>query len=60
MLGASDIGLAVYEIFKNKDQYSSKTISLIGDELTGEEIADTYSKVTNSKAKYEPMTLKRI
>jgi len=60
MCPACCIGKVISEIFDKKDEYIGKCFALVGDELSGNEIAEIYSKVTNSKAKYEPMKLEEF
>jgi len=60
MMAAADVGGVVSEIFNNKEKHMGMCYPLIGDELTGNEIADLYSQVTGEKCKYEPMTIKEF
>jgi len=45
-------GPAVLEIFKNPDHYSGKSLPVIGDIISPQEMVDTFIKVTGKKAVY--------
>lgn len=45
-------GPAVLEIFSNPDKYSGKSLPVIGDIISPQEMVDTFSKVTGKKAEY--------
>lgn len=57
MICAEDIGLIVTEIFKNKREYLGKCLKIAGDSLSGNEIANIYTRVTKDRAVYEPKPL---
>lgn len=45
-------GAAVLEIFSNPDKYSSKSLPVIGDIISPQEMVETFTKVTGKKAEY--------
>lgn len=45
-------GPAVLEIFSNPDQYAGKSLPVIGDILSAQEMVDTFVRVTGKKAVY--------
>lgn len=45
-------GPAVLEIFSHPEQYAGKTLPVIGDMITPEEMVDTFVRVTGKKAIY--------
>jgi len=45
-------GPAVLEILSNPDKYSGKSLAVIGDIITPQEMVDTFTKVTGIKAEY--------
>ena len=45
-------GPAVLEILSNPDKYSGKSLPVIGDIITPQEMIDTFTKVTGIKAEY--------
>jgi uncharacterized protein YbjT (DUF2867 family) len=60
LICAEDVGGIVKSIFKNRDQFVGKTVRVAGDQLSGKEIADVYSRVTGDKAVYEPLPLENF
>ncbi|AVR44300.1 nucleoside-diphosphate sugar epimerase [Christiangramia fulva] len=51
-IAAEDIGKAAYGIFKAGKTYQGKTVGIAGEKLTGQEMADKFSKVLGKKVKY--------
>ena len=51
-IAADDIGKAVYGIFKEGYKYKGKTVSIAGEKLTGQQMADKFSKVLGVEVKY--------
>jgi len=45
-------GPAVLEIFSNPDKYTGKSLPVIGDIISPEEIVETFTRVTGKKAAY--------
>jgi len=45
-------GPAVLEILSNPDKYSGKSLPVIGDVISPQEIVDTFTRVTGKKAEY--------
>lgn len=51
-ISADDIGKCAYGIFKGGDKYIGKTIGIAGDHLTGNEMAEKFSKLLNKEVNY--------
>jgi uncharacterized protein YbjT (DUF2867 family) len=51
-IGASDIGKCAYGIFKAGKKYIGQTIGIASDQLTGNEIAEKFSKVLGKEVHY--------
>ncbi|GGH32044.1 hypothetical protein GCM10007423_21330 [Dyadobacter endophyticus] len=45
-------GPAVLEIFSNPDEYAGKSLPVIGDFISPQEMVDTFTRVTGKKAEY--------
>lgn len=48
----SETGPVVLEIFSNPDRYTGKSLAVLGDIISPEEIVETFTKVTGKKAEY--------
>jgi len=57
MINADDIGAFVAESFANPAKYLHRTIEIVGDELTNEEVASTMSEVLGKKVKFKRLPL---
>lgn len=55
-ISSEDIGKSAYQIFKAGTKYQGKTISIAGDHKTGQEMADTFTKILGVKVKYNEVT----
>ncbi len=51
-IAAEDIGKAAFGIFKAGDKYMNKTVGIAGGKLTGQQMADAFSKTVNTKINY--------
>ncbi|MEL0454783.1 NmrA/HSCARG family protein [Flavobacteriaceae bacterium SZ-1-7] len=51
-MAAEDIGKCAYGIFKNGPKEASKTIGIAGEKLSGQEMADKFSKALGVKVMY--------
>jgi uncharacterized protein YbjT (DUF2867 family) len=51
-IAAEDIGKCAYGIFKAGEQYQGKTVGIAGEHLTGQQMADTFSKVFGTEIGY--------
>lgn len=51
-IAAADIGLCAYGIFKAGDKYINKTVGLAGEHLTGEDMANSFTKTLGQKVVY--------
>lgn len=61
-IAAEDIGNAAVKIFLNSHEYLGRTISLASEQLSTQEVADTFSKVLNKKIEYKklPVLITRL
>jgi uncharacterized protein YbjT (DUF2867 family) len=61
-IAAEDIGKAAAKIFLNSNEYLGRTIPLATEQLTTQEVADTFSKVLNKKIEYKklPVLITRL
>jgi len=53
LISVDDIGALVTMAFDNPDLYAGKTLEIAGDEITGNQIADIFSKVTGKTVSFE-------
>ena len=51
-IAAEDIGKSAYGIFKNGNDFIGKTVFITGGNLTGKQIADSFSKVLGQEVVY--------
>lgn len=51
-IGAVDIGKCAYGIFKAGDKYINKTVGIAGEHLTGNQMADAFTKGLGQKVVY--------
>ncbi len=61
-IAAEDIGKVATKIFQNSEMYLGKTITLATEQLSTQEVADTFSEVLNKKIKYKklPVLITRL
>lgn len=52
MIATGDIGKCVMGIFKAEKAYQGKTVGIAGEHLTGQQMADTFSKIFGKKVNY--------
>jgi uncharacterized protein YbjT (DUF2867 family) len=52
-IAARDIGKCAFGIFKSDDKYSNKTVGIAGEHLTGEEMANAFSKALGKSVVYQ-------
>jgi uncharacterized protein YbjT (DUF2867 family) len=55
LISVEDIGAMVTLAFDNPDLYAGKALDIAGDEITGNQIADIFSKVTGKAVSFEQM-----
>lgn len=60
LISVEDIGAIVAIAFKNPELYTAKAIDIAGDELTGNQIADTLSKATGKNVSFEQIDVDTI
>jgi len=51
-IAVGDIGKCVLGIFKADKVYQGKTVGIAGEHLTGQQMADTFTKILGKKVKY--------
>jgi uncharacterized protein YbjT (DUF2867 family) len=51
-IAVDDIGKSAYEIFKNGNQYKGKTVGISGEQLTGKQMADIFTKSLGQAVTY--------
>jgi len=51
-MAAEDIGKCAYSIFKSGDAFIGKTVGIAGEHLTGQEMADAFSKALGEEVRY--------
>ncbi|CAF0926730.1 unnamed protein product [Didymodactylos carnosus] len=54
-IACKDIGIAANKAFEEPKKYAKKTVSLAGDNLTGTELAQVFSRVLGRDLKYKKM-----
>jgi len=54
-IAAEDIGLSAYGIFKAGDEFIGKTVGIVGEHLTGAEMATKLSEALNTEIAYFPV-----
>lgn len=62
-IAAEDIGRCAYTIFHHPERYIGKTVGIAGEHLTGEQIAESYSRAFNRPVRYnaiEPEVYRRL
>ncbi len=57
MVAVDDIGVVAAAILLDPSRVPGGAVEIAGDELTGEEIAETYAKVTGKQSRYEALPL---
>ncbi len=55
-IAAEDIGKCAYGVFKNGDKYIGKTIGIAGEQLTGKQFAEAFTKALGKEVVYAPVT----
>jgi len=55
-IAAEDIGKCAYAVFKNGDKYIGKTIGIAGEHLTGNQLAEEFTKAFGEQVVYNPVT----
>lgn len=55
-IASEDIGKCAYAIFKAGDTYQNQTLGIAGEHLSGQEMADTFSRVYDRKVKYNSIS----
>jgi uncharacterized protein YbjT (DUF2867 family) len=55
-IAVEDIGKCAYGIFKNGDKYIGKTIGIAGEQLTGKQFAEAFSKALGEQVVYSAIS----
>lgn len=55
-IAAEDIGKCAYGVFKRGREFVGKSIGLAGDQLTGAQTAEAFSKALGKPVRYSPLT----
>lgn len=55
-ISTTDIGRCALGIFKAGDTYQGRTVGIAGEHLTGQQMADTFTKVYGTKVKYNAVS----
>ena len=55
-IAVEDIGKCAYAVFKNGDKYIGKTIGIAGEQLTGKQFAEAFSKALGQEVVYNPIS----
>ncbi|MBE5681847.1 NmrA/HSCARG family protein [Pantoea agglomerans] len=56
-IAVEDVGKCAFGIFKKGSQYIGKTVGIAGEHLTGQEMADAYSKALGQTVNYYAMPI---
>lgn len=60
MIAADNIGIVVADMFDNSDKFIGQALEIAGDELTGPQIAEIYTKVTGQPARFEEQPIGEV
>ena len=60
MVAVDDIGMIVADLFARPDHSLGQTLEIAGDELTGLQMAEIYTKVTGHPARYEEQPIEEV
>jgi uncharacterized protein YbjT (DUF2867 family) len=60
MVAIDDIGMIVADLFARPDYAIGQTLEIAGDELTGLQMADIYTKVIGQPARYEEQPIEEV
>ncbi|MBE0538659.1 MAG: NmrA/HSCARG family protein [Ignavibacterium sp.] len=55
-IAVEDIGKCAYGVFKNGNEYIGKTIGIAGEQLTGKQFAEAFTKALGKEVIYAPVT----
>jgi uncharacterized protein YbjT (DUF2867 family)/predicted XRE-type DNA-binding protein len=55
-MAAEDIGKTAYGIFKRGEEMIGKTVAIAGDHLTGQQMADAFSRALGREVRYNPIS----
>lgn len=55
-IAVEDIGKCAYAVFKNGDKYIGKTIGIAGEQLTGKQFAEAFSKAFGQEVVYNAIS----
>jgi len=60
MVAVEDIGIIAADFFGHPDESIGRTLEIAGDELTGPEVADTYTEVTGQPALFQEQPIEEV
>lgn len=60
LISVEDVGALVAVAFNNPDLYVGKALEIAGDEITGNQIADIFSKAIGKKVSFEQMDIDEV
>jgi uncharacterized protein YbjT (DUF2867 family) len=55
-IATEDIGKCAYEIFKRGAEFTSRTVGIVGEILTGAQMAAAFSKALGQEVRYNPVS----
>ena len=60
MVAASDIGMVVADMFTRPGEFLGTALEVAGDELTGQQVTEEYTRVTGQPARYEVQPIDEV
>lgn len=60
MVAASDIGMVAADMFTRPGDFLGTALEVAGDELTGQQVAEEYTRVTGQPARYEVQPIDEV
>ena len=60
MIAAGDVGMVVADMFARPGKFLGTALEIAGDELTGQQIAEVFTRVTGQRARYEQQPLDEV
>jgi uncharacterized protein YbjT (DUF2867 family) len=60
MIAASDIGMVVADMFTRPGDFLGTALEIAGDELTGQQVTEEYTRVTGQPARYEVQPIDEV
>ena len=60
MIAVDDIGMVAADMFARPGTFIGRTLEIAGDELTGPQVAERYTRVTGQPARYEEQSIDEV